>query len=49
MFTASGEEFKRGLAMGELDESVFKKISWDNIQFITTDPNGFYMKKLLHR
>ena len=40
------EEFKRGLELGELDESVFTKISWDNIQFITKDPNGFYMKKV---
>lgn len=40
------DEFKRGLELGELDESVFTKISWSNIQFITKDPNGFYMKKV---
>ena len=39
------EEFKRGLELGELDESVFTKISWDNIQFITKDPNGCYASK----
>ncbi|MFR5082444.1 MAG: hypothetical protein ACLTEE_07475 [Anaerobutyricum hallii] len=31
------DEFKRGLELGELDESVFTKISWSNIQFITKD------------
>ena len=40
------DEFKRGLELGELDESVFTKLSWSNIQFITKDPNGFYMKKV---
>ncbi|MEI3595454.1 MAG: hypothetical protein V8Q58_08130 [Anaerobutyricum hallii] len=42
----SDEFQKRGLELGELDESVFTKISWSNIQFITKDPNGFYMKKV---
>ena len=40
------EEFKRGLELGELDESVFKKLAWDNIQFIAKDPDGFYMRKV---
>ena len=40
------EEFKRGMELGELDESVFKKVSWSNIQFITKDPNGYYMKRV---
>ena len=38
-------EFKRGLAQHELDESVFTKLAWSNIQFITKDPDGFYVKK----
>ena len=46
MSTASVKNSNEGLELGELDESVFTKISWDNIQFITKDPNGFYMKKV---
>ena len=34
------------MELGELDESVFKKVSWSNIQFITKDPNGYYMKRV---
>lgn len=40
-------EFKRGLEKSELDEAVFTKTSWSNIQFIVSDPEGFYYSNVL--
>lgn len=40
-------EFKRGLEKDELDEAVFTKANWSNIQFIVSDPEGFYYSNVL--
>lgn len=40
-------EFKRGLAKGEIDKSVFTDIAWGKIQLITSDPEAFYLTKVL--
>lgn len=41
------EEFKRGLAKDELDQSVFTPLAWSKILLITRDPKAFYQTYVL--
>jgi glycosyltransferase involved in cell wall biosynthesis len=40
-------EFKRGMELGELDETLFEEQEWSAIRFLIADPEGYYISKVL--
>lgn len=41
------EEFKRGMELGELDETLFTALEWSTIHFLIADPQGYYISNVL--
>jgi uncharacterized coiled-coil DUF342 family protein len=40
-------EFKRSLELDEIEEALFTKNEWAAIKFLVTDPDGYYVSKVL--
>jgi regulator of replication initiation timing len=40
-------EFKRGMEMNELDDTIFTANEWTAIQFLIKDPEGYYLSKVV--
>jgi glycosyltransferase involved in cell wall biosynthesis len=40
-------EFKRGMELGELDETLFAEREWSAVLFLIADPEGYYISKVL--
>ncbi len=40
------EEFKRGIALGEVKKEVFSETAWNHIQSMTEDPKRYYLGRV---